>query len=135
MTRQDRRFLSCIAVADLERLKAERQLAKKHYVLRTANGRIADTKERFFEAVNLSLPLDPFYPPGIAHSWDALDDSLFGGLLGLEAPEADIIWPFANDVGIAFLVTGVKFFKNVADSVRNRDFGPQDNDSIFVSSF
>lgn len=111
-------FLTCITVADLARLKADHGLAKRHYTLQATPGMAITTKERFFEAVNASLPLDP---PHVSHDWDALDDSLFGGLLGLNNPAVDIIWPFANDVAVVFLVKAVKFLKSVAESVHEHN--------------
>ncbi|HEY1013762.1 MAG TPA: hypothetical protein VGE07_13710 [Herpetosiphonaceae bacterium] len=137
MTSQDERFLRCVTVAELEQMKALGQLAKKRFVLETADGRIANDQRRFFDAVSRSLPLDPHYdyPPGIRSNWDSLDDSVFGGLLGLGVAAADIIWPFANDVAIAFLVKGVKFLARVAGNVRDRDYGPLEDNSVFVRLF
>ena len=109
-------WLQCITVADLARLKAEQGLAKTRYTLQTSTGVIVNTKERFFEAANQSLPLDP---PRVRQNWDALEDSLFGGVLGRPDRSVDILWPFANDVARVFLVVGVKFFKSVTEAVED----------------
>lgn len=116
--RQDDIFLHCITIAEVGRLKAEHGKARKQFTFQTPTKQVINTKERFFEAANASLPLDP---PNVLHDWDALQDSLFGGLLRSGARFVDIVWPFANDVAIVFLVKAVKFFKLVADSVGGRD--------------
>ncbi len=79
---------------------------------------MVNTKERFLLRLTPSLPLDP---PYVSHNWDALADSLFGGLLSGCATSVDIMWPFANDVTLQFLIVGVKFFRQVAESVRDRE--------------
>lgn len=92
------------------------------WTVATPMGGVINTQERFWAAVVASLPLDP--PISLKHTrynWDALDDSLFGGLLGLGVPAVDILWPFANDVAMVFLVPAVKFFQKVAGSVRRDD--------------
>lgn len=54
-------------------------------------------QEAFFEAVREALPLDPplkaFRPV-----WDALSDSVWGGLHALEASRVVVIWPDAEPV-------------------------------------
>jgi hypothetical protein len=115
-------FLTCRTVTDFAQLKAEHGVAKRHYTLQATPSMAINTEERFWAAVIASLPLDP--PIMLKHTryyWDALDDSLFGGLLGLGIPAVDIIWPFANDVAVVFLVKAVKFFKNVAENVHEHN--------------
>ncbi|WP_370415581.1 barstar family protein [Streptomyces fradiae] len=52
-------------------------------------------KEAFFRAVRETLPLDP--PLGTCRMvWDALADSVWGGLHGLKSPRAVIVWPDAR---------------------------------------
>ena len=48
-------------------------------------------KRAFFEGIRKSLPLDP--PVVGDHSWDALSDSLWTGLDGVDANAIAIIWP------------------------------------------
>ncbi|MFD6294064.1 barstar family protein [Streptomyces sp. NPDC060235] len=49
-------------------------------------------KEAFFEAVRETLPLDP--PLGTSRTvWDALSDSVWGGLHALKRPRVVIVWP------------------------------------------
>ncbi|MFH8394643.1 barstar family protein [Streptomyces sp. NPDC018036] len=49
-------------------------------------------KEAFFEAVRETLPLDP--PLGTSRMmWDALSDSVWGGLHALKLPRVVIVWP------------------------------------------
>ncbi len=64
-------------------------------------------KDSFFEAVRRTLPLDPPLRSG-SQVWDALSDSLWGGLDDLEASRVVIVWPDARlrrstrgDAGIA----------------------------------
>jgi len=47
----------------------------------------------FFEQVKVKLPLDP--PLGIGYVWDALADSLWGGLDALETSRIAIGWDYA----------------------------------------
>jgi hypothetical protein len=48
-------------------------------------------KPGFFEAMRSALPMDP--PIGIVRpSWDALDDSLWGGIDALDVPRVAIFW-------------------------------------------
>ncbi|WHM40956.1 barstar family protein [Streptomyces sp. BPTC-684] len=54
-------------------------------------------QEAFFAAVRQTLPLDP--PLGADRTvWDALADSLWGGLHALNSPRAVIVWPDAQPV-------------------------------------
>jgi hypothetical protein len=53
----------------------------------------------FFEAVKAVLPLDP---PVMGNTkWDALSDSLWSGLDGLDAQRIAIIWPGATEMASA----------------------------------
>lgn len=51
-----------------------------------------DATGRFFDAVQSVLPLDPPLQR-ISDSWDALDDSLWGGLDDLPSDRIAILWP------------------------------------------
>jgi barstar (barnase inhibitor) len=51
-----------------------------------------DSEERFFDAVVATFPLDP---PLQRDVWDALDDSLWGGLDTLPETQVAILWPDA----------------------------------------
>ncbi|MCX3287233.1 barstar family protein [Streptomyces sp. NEAU-H22] len=53
-------------------------------------------KEAFFGAVRRTLPLDP--PLGPRMVWDALSDSVWGGLHELRSPRVVIVWPDARPV-------------------------------------
>jgi RNAse (barnase) inhibitor barstar len=59
----------------------------------TLPGRGIDGKAQFFNAVKETLPLDPSLGTGLV--WDALSDSLYGGLSNVEAPRVALIWPNA----------------------------------------
>ncbi|MFI5522128.1 barstar family protein [Streptomyces platensis] len=57
-------------------------------------------QEAFFEAVRETLPLDP--PLGtFRRVWDALSDSVRGGLHALETPRVVIVWPDARPLADA----------------------------------
>ncbi|MFD8207617.1 hypothetical protein ACFV2S_14670 [Streptomyces sp. NPDC059695] len=56
-------------------------------------------KEAFFGAVQETLPLDP--PLGPHMVWDALSDSVWGGLHELKSPRVVIVWPDARPVADA----------------------------------
>jgi hypothetical protein len=49
------------------------------------------SSQSFFEAIRAALPLDP--PIVGSRSWDALSDSLWGGLDSLDATRVLILWP------------------------------------------
>ncbi|MFD9567352.1 barstar family protein [Streptomyces sp. NPDC059994] len=54
-------------------------------------------QEAFFRAVGAAFPLDP--PLGTVRMvWEALADSLWGGLHALNAPRVVIVWPDAHPV-------------------------------------
>ncbi|MFE5589199.1 hypothetical protein [Streptomyces sp. NPDC056549] len=52
--------------------------------------------EAFSRAVREALPLDPPLASGMV--WDALSDSIWGGLHELKSPRVVIIWPDAQPV-------------------------------------
>jgi hypothetical protein len=56
-------------------------------------------KRAFFEGVRKSLPLDP--PIVSDRSWDALSDSLCGGLDSVDASGIAIIWPGSAEMAEA----------------------------------
>lgn len=56
----------------------------------------ASTRADFFDAVRASLPLDP--PLVGSRSWDALSDSLWGGIEALDASIVLITWTGAADL-------------------------------------
>ena len=76
------------ARADLS--AAVRRLRQDGWLLLTISGRTAD-KQTFGDAVRAAVPLDP--PIGLGPcNWDALADSLFGGLEGLASPRIALVW-------------------------------------------
>jgi len=117
--------LNCITVAELSAVRKYASSKRKQFTFQTPDKRIINTKDRFFEAANHSFPLDP---GDVSHVWDALEDSLFHGLLSLGYPNVDVIWPFADDVAASsmrLLVDGIRFFGYIAYSV-DRDDLPRD---------
>ncbi|MFE2877154.1 hypothetical protein ACFXG6_22440 [Streptomyces roseus] len=49
-----------------------------------------DNRERVFDGLRRDLPMDP--PNHSSYSWEALSDSLFGGLWALEASHVVVVW-------------------------------------------
>ena len=54
------------------------------------------TKDGFCSALAENLPLDPAYDAVCGHNWDALDDSLWGGMDSLSEDKILIIWNSAG---------------------------------------
>ncbi|MYV74557.1 hypothetical protein GT352_11505 [Streptomyces sp. SID1046] len=75
-------------------------------------------KEAFFGAVRETLPLDP--PLGTLRMvWDALSDSVWGGLHELKSPRVVIVWPDARPVAGAegdFWIA-LEILRDVAESL------------------
>ncbi|MFG3248454.1 barstar family protein [Streptomyces sp. NPDC048187] len=74
-------------------------------------------KEAFFGAVRRTLPLDP--PLGSGTVWDALSDSIWGGLHELRSPRVVIVWPDARPVAGAEGVfpIALSILRDVAESL------------------
>jgi hypothetical protein len=73
-------------------------------------------RDAFFDAVRNTLPLDP---PLVSNwSWDALSDSLFGGLYALGVNRVVVVWPDApalRDASPADYATAVSVLNDVAE--------------------
>jgi len=50
-----------------------------------------DSRESFFDAAGKTFPMDP--PIISSRSWDALSDSLWGGLYSVDEDQILIVWP------------------------------------------
>jgi Barstar (barnase inhibitor) len=85
-------------IADFDVETGVRELVNRGSRVFMLPGGIKD-KCAFFEGIRKSLPLDP--PVVSNHSWDALSDSLWGGLDGLDASEIAIIWPGSAEMATA----------------------------------
>ncbi|AJC52623.1 barstar family protein [Streptomyces sp. 769] len=94
-------------------------------------------KEAFFKAVRETLPLDP--PLGTFRKvWDALSDSLWGGLDELKSPRVVIVWPDARPVAGAegdFWIA-LDILRNVAESLAEVRYtgGRPTQVSVYVAS-
>jgi hypothetical protein len=98
--------------ADIERLVAELQAAGwLVYLLPLGIG----DKTAFFEAIKALLPLDP--PLVGNRSWDALSDSLWSGLDGLDANRIAIVWPRVDLGESPDLETAMSVLEDVAVSL------------------
>ena len=80
------------------------------------------SREAFFDAVRESIPLDP--PIVSSRSWDALSDSLWGGLVSLDQDRILIIWPNANTMAASSpndYETAVRVLTDVVSSLADRE--------------
>ena len=78
------------------------------------------TREALFDAVRQSLPLDP--PIVSSRSWDALSDSLWGGLASLDQDRILILWPSSTTMATSSprdYETAVEVLKDVIASLAN----------------
>ncbi|WP_406346810.1 barstar family protein [Streptomyces sp. NBC_00648] len=84
-----------VAGADIPRILDE--VARQGVPAFTLSTATRTDQEAFFKAVQAALPLDP--PLGtVGMVWEALADSLWGGLHALNAPRVVIVWPDAHPV-------------------------------------
>lgn len=74
-----------------------------------------NSRQAFFDAVRATLPLDP--PIVGDRSWDALSDSLWGGLDALASERLLIVWPNADAMNQspADLRTALRVLSDVAE--------------------
>lgn len=87
-----------VSAADVPRILGE--AARQGVLAFTLSTAGRTDQEAFFKAVRTALPLDP--PLGTARMvWEALADSLWGGLDALKAPRVVIVWPDARPVADA----------------------------------
>jgi hypothetical protein len=85
--------VTMIDPAEDERVVSKANAEAAQLLILTTAG--ADSQAAFFDAVRRELPLDP--PLVGSRSWDALSDSLWGGLDLLEAGVVVILWRGAAD--------------------------------------
>ncbi|MEU5940277.1 barstar family protein [Micromonospora sp. NPDC047548] len=57
---------------------------------------VGSGRDAFFDAVRATLPLDP--PLASNYSWDALADSMFGGLVLLDVDRVLVVWTDAAEM-------------------------------------
>ncbi len=108
-------LLSCISMDDAGRLKAF--LRDQRFRLVELDGSSVDDAESFFKKVKSLLPLDP--PISGAVNWDALSDSLWGGLDELREARVALLWLHAEKMlhhGLCDLLSAVDCLQSVARS-------------------
>lgn len=83
------------------------------------------TKEEFMTAAHELLPFDPpFFSD--SDSWDALSDSLWGGLHALHAIGVLIIWPHSKKLSLLDPITYrqiISIFESISKTIRNPQYG------------
>jgi hypothetical protein len=103
-----------------ETIERARQAGLAVYLLPPSGIRDRDD---FFNAVRETLPLDP--PLVSNRSWDALSDSLWGGLDALSAGHVVIVWANSDVMARAAPVdyeTALEILTDIADTLAERDF-------------
>jgi Barstar (barnase inhibitor) len=85
-------------IADFDVETGVRELINRGYRVFLLPNNIKD-KRAFFEGIRRTLPLDP--PVVSDRSWDALSDSVWGGLHSLDAGSIAIIWPGSAEMAEA----------------------------------
>lgn len=125
--------LARLAAYNLEATKAGLQASG--YRVLTLPGNIVD-KATFFAAARAVLPL---VPPITADKWDALDDSLFEGLLEYPGDRIAILWTGAGEMRTkdhAAFSAAVQVLENVARSLLNGEYtlGPPKSVLVVVDA-
>ncbi|MFD2764797.1 barstar family protein [Micromonospora eburnea] len=86
--------MSAVAASEIEAATAAaRAQNMRVYLLSTGAG---GGRDAFFDAVRAALPLDP--PLVSNNSWDALADSMFGGLVLLDVGQVLVVWTDAAEM-------------------------------------
>ena len=111
------------------RVSLRESLLRNGYVVFTIETGNRGGRERVFESVKATFPLDP--PVVSARSWDALSDSLWGGIVGLGARRIAGIWVDADN----FARLDPEAFEIACDVFRQlirelRDIAPIESESI-----
>lgn len=113
-----RNFLYCLTHFEWQE---QNSLPKQRYIFQIPKQKPITTPELFREAVIHTFPLDPPLTSGKYH-FDALADSLYGGLLALPSLTPNhnlpvsVIWTWADAIPQNFLIQQVAFFYHVAQS-------------------
>jgi hypothetical protein len=98
-----------------------------------------DGKTRFFDAAVAALPLDPPLTRA-ADVWEALDDSLWGGLDSLPDTQVAILWPDAlklADADPATYEVALDILAGLTRSLRNPDYvagGPTTTVAVVIGT-
>lgn len=105
------KFLRCITK---DQIHTVRKTGHKYYELRTKDTQVINTEDLFWEAAAKTFPLNPQPQPNSKRLVDALEDSIFGGLLGSKDLKADIVWVQVDNIRRQFLKSRVEFFHSLA---------------------
>jgi hypothetical protein len=108
--------INCIKHESLNQLKTD--LHQKNYRLFELNGEEIHDTGSLFQQIAASFPQDP--PLSGNCNWDALTDSLFGGLDQLGEARVAFIWTHSDNMlhsGLDDLLTAVICFDQVASLV------------------
>ncbi|WP_167536727.1 barstar family protein [Streptomyces subrutilus] len=125
-----------MSVGEVEQVRA--QAAQEGVPILTLLTGGIDDRDRIFEGFREGLPMDP--PNYSSRSWEALSDSLFGGLLKIEASRVVIVWEDAlkhESLDIGNPSEGLSILEEVADQLENRhitgEFAPKVVSVIVIS--
>lgn len=92
--------------------------ARRVFTLTHPSGAPITDERTFYDAVLHTFPLDPPLLQQKRCNWDALQDSLYGGLVNLEEELIDIVWPDVHAVAsasIPTLIEGIRFLLHATD--------------------
>ena len=121
-------MFTVITLADSDSIAAR---SEKLYRFCLKSGAVPRSEESLWQAVIDTFPLDPRKSsPG--RVLDALEDSLFGGLLGAGHSEVDVLWRYADHTPRDFLSFGVEFFQQLAESLHPNERAKNGEDGVLL---
>jgi hypothetical protein len=83
-------------------------------------------KSTFFDSILYTFPLDPPIPIGQTYHWDAIQDSVRGGLWSIREELIDIVWydvHITASNSIPTLVEGIRFLLDATDNFQEKYWG------------
>ena len=112
----------CINSESLAQLN--QTLKDQQFIIYILNGSRIHDKRSLFEELYRQLPFDPDFGPSKNLIWDALMDSISGGLLGQPEHKVAIVWLDADRIlgdGLQTLLDFVEAFTLEADRLSDID--------------
>lgn len=124
-------LLLCVQTACLQRLL--QHFTDAGFEVLWLDGSRIEDKRSFFAGVREQLPLDP--PLRSEDRWDALFDSLWGGLGELEKPRVALVWTHCHRMlrrGLPDLLTAVDGLLALARDAARAGDGPAEVRIVLV---
>lgn len=107
------KFLECLTVSEKKDISSR---DSKVYNFQVQNNIPVTSERLFWEAAINTFLLNPKYHKS-GQSMDALEDSLFAGLLESSDSRSNIVWSCADSVQQTFIKKQVVFFHHLAQSL------------------